>query len=107
MPPMGERGWTEEDVPAQEGKRYIVTGANSGLGFETSRALLTKGASVVLACRDPGRGGAAIERLRALGVGDRATLTLLDLGDLASVRAFAEAESSAPARLDGLVCNAG
>jgi NAD(P)-dependent dehydrogenase (short-subunit alcohol dehydrogenase family) len=107
MRPMGERGWTEEDVPAQEGKRYIVTGANSGLGFEISRALLTKGASVVLACRDPGRGGAAVEKLRALGVGDRATLTSLDLGDLASVRAFAEAESSAPAPLDGLVCNAG
>src|SRR5687768_11329607 len=81
------------------GKVCIVTGANTGIGLATARALARAGAHVVLACRDRARGEAA-----AAGVGD---LLLLDLASFASVRAFAEAFRARFDRLDVLVNNAG
>lgn len=84
------------------GKRVVVTGANGGLGFAAARALGRLGATVVMVCRDPGRGARAREAL--VGEGVDARLELADMGDLASVRALAE-------RLEGpiaaLVHNAG
>ena len=55
--------WTESDIPDQSGRLAIVTGANTGVGFETARALAAKGARVILACRSEERGKAALERL--------------------------------------------
>jgi NAD(P)-dependent dehydrogenase (short-subunit alcohol dehydrogenase family) len=95
-------GFSEADVPDQSGKCFIVTGANTGLGFEVARVLAGKGARVLLACRDAGKAGEAIGRI---GAGEMAHLPL-DLADLASVRAAAEAASSEP-RIDGLINNAG
>ena len=57
----GDR-WTEADVPAQQGRTAVVTGANTGLGFETARVLAAHGAQVVLACRDLGRAKDAVAR---------------------------------------------
>jgi NAD(P)-dependent dehydrogenase (short-subunit alcohol dehydrogenase family) len=99
--------WTARDIPDQTGRVAVVTGANSGLGVATARELARAGATVVLACRNQEKGERALSDIRA-GVPD-ATLELsaLDLGDLASVRAFAEGFSAGHERLDLLVNNAG
>ncbi|WP_405982678.1 oxidoreductase [Streptomyces sp. NBC_00158] len=97
--------WTPDSVPGQSGKLAVVTGANSGIGYVTARELARRGAHVVLACRSRERGGGAMERLRAEVPGARAELRLLDLGDLKSVRRFAEDWNHD--RLDLLVNNAG
>ena len=55
--------WTEADIPDQSGRLALVTGANSGLGLETARALAARGARVLLACRDPERLAAWITRV--------------------------------------------
>jgi len=102
-----DRGWTDADVPNQENRRFVITGANSGLGYEMARVLLARGAEVVLACRDKGRGEAALDKLRTGEGGQRAVLELLDLGDLASIRAFADREISGSRPLHAVVCNAG
>jgi NAD(P)-dependent dehydrogenase (short-subunit alcohol dehydrogenase family) len=99
------KGWTDDDVPALAGKRFLITGANTGLGRETARVLSAKGAAVVLLCRDRERGEQALSELS--GSGREATLELLDLGSLASVRAFVERELGAGKPIDALVCNAG
>ncbi|MFD4134953.1 oxidoreductase [Streptomyces goshikiensis] len=92
-------------LPDQSGRLAVVTGANSGIGYVTARELARHGAHVVLACRSPARGGAALERLRAEVPGARSELRALDLADLGSVRRFAGGWDHD--RLDLLVNNAG
>ncbi|KOV67925.1 oxidoreductase [Streptomyces sp. MMG1121] len=102
---MAAAGWTTADIPDLTGRLAVVTGANSGLGYVTTRELARRGAKVVLACRSGTRGSAAVERL--LGEVPRADVELgaLDLGDLASVRDFARRLPYD--RVDLLVNNAG
>jgi len=95
--------WTLADMPDQSGKVAIVTGANSGLGFASAKALAQKGAEVVFACRSEERGQ---EALRYIPV-KQAQLMLLDLADLRSVKAFAEEFLGTYSRLDLLLNNAG
>lgn len=85
--------------------RVVVTGANTGIGFETARALASAGAKVVLGCRDEARGREAAARIAKRHPGRSAEFSVLDLASLASVRAFAQREGQA--KLDVLVCNAG
>ncbi|MGD8862824.1 MAG: oxidoreductase [Myxococcales bacterium] len=85
----------------------IVTGANSGIGLEAARELGRRGGRVVLACRSPERGAGALEQLCREVPEDRFELMQLDLGSLASVRAFAAQFSEAHERLDVLCNNAG
>ena len=99
--------WTAKDIPDQTGKRAIVTGANSGVGFQTARELARAGAEVVLACRSAERGEAAAAKIRAEQPGAKVEARLLDLSTLASVRAFAERELTSGKPLDILVNNAG
>jgi NAD(P)-dependent dehydrogenase (short-subunit alcohol dehydrogenase family) len=102
MPP-----WTTDDIPDLSGRTAVVTGANSGLGFESALALARAGAEVVLACRDQTKGADAADRIT--GSVPSATLSLepLDLSDLSSVRAFAAAIGERHAGLDILLNNAG
>jgi NAD(P)-dependent dehydrogenase (short-subunit alcohol dehydrogenase family) len=99
--------WTEHAIPDQTGRVIIVTGANSGLGWETARALAQKGATVIMACRNPPKAEAAAARIAALGPAGRTVVMGLDLADLDSVRSFAAAFRRIHNRLDGLVNNAG
>jgi NAD(P)-dependent dehydrogenase (short-subunit alcohol dehydrogenase family) len=99
--------WTVEDIPSQAGRRALVTGANSGVGYHAALELARWGAHVLLACRDRAKGLAALERLRAETVDSSAEVVLLDLASLASVRAVAEAEVARGLPLDLLINNAG
>lgn len=96
----------EASVPDQSGRTALVTGANSGLGFEIARVLAGRGARVLLACRSAQRAEQALQRIRALHPGADLHHLPLDLGDLASVRAAAE-QAGREARLDLLINNAG
>ncbi|BDX34558.1 short-chain dehydrogenase [Mycobacterium antarcticum] len=99
--------WTAAEVPDQTGRVAIVTGSNTGLGYETALVLATRGARVVLAVRDTEKGNAAAARL--VGKVPRADVTVhaLDVGSLQSIRtAAAELKSTYP-RIDLLINNAG
>lgn len=87
------------------GKIYIVTGANSGIGFETARQLATQGAHVVMACRRPNAGEKARQSFYSLK--GTSEVIRCDLSDLESVRAFVAAFKKSHNQLDGLMCNAG
>lgn len=91
--------WTTAQIPDQTGRTFVVTGASSGLGRQTTLALAAAGARVVLAVRDRGRGEAVARTVE----GD-VEVRLLDLADLSSVRAFADGWQG---DLDVLVNNAG
>jgi NAD(P)-dependent dehydrogenase (short-subunit alcohol dehydrogenase family) len=99
--------WKAADIPSLAGKRILITGANSGIGYHAALKLVRKGAEVLLACRDRRRGEAALSRLEADSPGPRAELVLLDLASLASVRSFAEKELAQHRPLDILINNAG
>jgi NAD(P)-dependent dehydrogenase (short-subunit alcohol dehydrogenase family) len=101
------RGWTENDIGDLSGKTFVVTGANSGIGFEAARALAGKGGLVVLACRSVDKGKEAADRIRAAHPAAATEVRALDLASLASVRTFAGEVARDHARLDGLVNNAG
>lgn len=104
---MAQAQWSANDIPDLSGKTAVVTGANSGLGYETAVALAGHGAHVVMACRDEGRGTEALQRVRSEAPDSSVELSLLDLADLASVRKFAEAYAGECDHLDILVNNAG
>src|SRR6266436_3226871 len=99
--------WTSEDVPGQCGRLAVVTGANTGLGFETARVLAARGASVVLAVRDTGKGKAAAARIAGTAPGADVTVQPLDLASLDSVRAAAAELRARHPRIDLLINNAG
>jgi len=99
--------WTTDDIPHLAGRTAVVTGANSGLGFETALALARAGARVALACRDQAKGGAALDRIRQAVPDADVRLDPLDLADLASVRKFAAGFSAEHDGLNILVNNAG
>src|SRR5215469_533833 len=102
-----DRRWTAADIPDQSGRTAVVTGANSGLGFETAKALAESGAAVVLACRDLDRAEAAAARLGVAAPRAIISTLPLDLASLASVREAARELRSRHARLDLLINNAG
>ncbi|MET8570699.1 oxidoreductase [Streptomyces sp. NPDC004783] len=106
MTRMRER-WTADRMPDQDGRLFVVTGANSGLGLATTRALARKGARVILAVRDEQKGRRAVASLTAGGPDDRLEVRRLDLADLDSVHTFADRLRADGVRPDVLVNNAG
>jgi len=98
--------WTAEDIPDQTGKVAIVTGANSGLGFASAKALAEKGATVILACRSKERGREA-QRQIATYASVNPVFMQLDLSDLRSVERFSEAFAQQYDTIDVLMNNAG
>ncbi len=99
--------WIEQNIPSQAGKTALITGANSGLGFEAAKVLAGKGAAVVMAVRNTGKGEAAAAAIRAAVPGAELEVAALDLASLASIRRFAESFAQAHGRLDMLINNAG
>ena len=99
--------WTENDVPDQRGRLAIVTGSNTGLGYDTARVLAERGAKVVMAVRDTAKGDAAAARIREITPGADITVTKLDLGSLTSVRESGAELGAAYPRIDLLINNAG
>ncbi len=99
--------WTEQDIPDMTGKIVIMTGANSGIGYEATRALAQNGATVVMACRNMQKANDAAERLHALVLAKNLDVMGLDLSSLESVRQFAAAFLAKYDRLDLLINNAG
>lgn len=99
--------WTFDDIPDQPGREVIVTGANTGIGFETARALARKGAHVTLACRNLDKGRPAKESILAETPDAVVSLEQLDLSDLRSVESFANRFLDQHDRLDLLILNAG
>ena len=99
--------WTSRAIPDQTGRVVIVTGANTGIGFETAAALAAGRAKVVLACRNARKAGDAIERIRARTPDADLEFLELDLASLDSVARFAGDFDSDSDRLDLLINNAG
>jgi NAD(P)-dependent dehydrogenase (short-subunit alcohol dehydrogenase family) len=99
--------WTTSDIPDQTGRTAIVTGANTGLGFQTVAALAAHGAHVVLAVRNLDKGKDAVQKIAAASPGAAVTLQELDLTSLSSVRAAADELRSKHDGIDLLINNAG
>ncbi len=99
--------WTVDDIPDQSGRVAVITGANGGLGLVTTRALVARGAHVVMAVRDPVRTGHAVEAIRTAVPDARLDVVPLDLASLQSVHACAERIASTRESIDLLVNNAG
>jgi NAD(P)-dependent dehydrogenase (short-subunit alcohol dehydrogenase family) len=99
--------WTTEQIPSQAGKIALVTGANSGIGYQAARELARHGAHVLLGCRNEAKGRAALERLLREAPGASAEVVPLDMASLASIHSFATAFIGRGVALDLLINNAG
>jgi NAD(P)-dependent dehydrogenase (short-subunit alcohol dehydrogenase family) len=99
--------WTQDDIPDLSGKVIVVTGANSGLGFECSKTLAAKGATLVMTARNLQKGETACQEILQEQPNAVLDLMKLDVGDLSSVRAFVAAFKEKYDRLDILLNNAG
>ncbi|MBO0810033.1 MAG: SDR family oxidoreductase [Actinobacteria bacterium] len=99
--------WTVADIPDQSGRTALVTGANSGLGYQVALQLARRGARVLVGARNRARGEAALAKLATEAPGSNAELAELDLADLGSVERFAAGITGPGQELDLLVNNGG
>jgi len=99
--------WSTADIPDQSGRVALVTGANSGLGYQIASALAAAGAEVVLACRNSTKAESAMSSIRALSPVAKVSLIPVDLADLSSVAELASVFRGTHDRLDLLINNAG
>lgn len=104
---MKPKNWNLDDMPNQTGQVVIVTGGNSGLGFETVKAFAQKGASVILACRNLEKGEWAKAEILKNSVNGSINVMHIDLMDLATVKSFADTFRENYTQLDILINNAG
>ncbi|MBU2979323.1 SDR family oxidoreductase [Alteromonas sp. C1M14] len=104
--PFGKKGWTPTQIGSLANKTYVITGANSGAGFEASHLLLSKGAKVVMLNRNPSKSAIAIEKLKTLlGQHIDVRYIQLDLAQLDSVRRAAKELLATTPNIDALICN--
>lgn len=102
----GRGGWTPGRLGSLIGKTYLITGANSGTGFEASKILLSKGAKVVMLNRNPQKSAEAITALKQkIGSNAEVSFILMDLAELASIRKAADEILRTIPRIDALICN--
>jgi NAD(P)-dependent dehydrogenase (short-subunit alcohol dehydrogenase family) len=99
--------WAPADMPDQTGRTVLVTGANSGLGLASAKALAGRGAALLMGCRSPERAEVARAEVAAVATGPDPLVVALDLADLGSVRAAATEVAARVERLDVLINNAG
>lgn len=104
---MATTKWTARDVPSQNGRTALVTGANSGIGFQTALELARAGAHVVLGCRSSAKGQQALDTLLREAPAAKAEVAILDMASLASVRSLAQQWNHEARSLDLLINNAG
>lgn len=103
----GPQGWTPAQLGDLTGKTYLITGANSGTGFQAARLLLSKGAKVVMLNRNVDKSIAAVDALkREFGTEVDITFIRMNLADLASIRKAAALVLETCSRIDALICNA-
>lgn len=99
--------WTTKDIPLQAGKRILVTGANSGIGYEAALALARAGAEVTLISRSKEKAQSAANRITKIVPDARLELGVMDLSSLKSVREFAETQLASDCPINTLINNAG
>lgn len=104
---MGKRTWTYDHIPSQNGRVVLITGANSGLGYQEALMMAQKGAEVILAGRDSKKMNAALKSIAQQAPGAKLSLVMLDLADLNSVAKCAQEVQRNFKRLDLLINNAG
>ena len=102
-----KRAWTADDIPDLSGKTIVVTGGNSGIGYEAGLAFARKRAEVILACRDLGKARTAAAQITGSASGAKVDVMELDLSNLASVRGFSDAFHLQHQALHVLCNNAG
>jgi NAD(P)-dependent dehydrogenase (short-subunit alcohol dehydrogenase family) len=104
---MATKNWTADDIPSQQGKTILITGANSGLGLEASKVLSSKGAHVIMTARNLKSGNEAISLIKKKNSDAKLDLMQLDLSDFASIHKFSQEFHQKYKQLDVLINNAG
>lgn len=104
---MAQSKWTAENIPGQQGKTILITGANSGLGLQSATVLSQKGATVIMAVRNMSKGKEALAKIKSSNPTARIELMELDLSDLDSIKKFSEAFHAKYSKLNALLNNAG
>ncbi|MDE2419738.1 MAG: SDR family oxidoreductase [Gammaproteobacteria bacterium] len=99
--------WTPTQIPDLSGKSILITGGNSGLGFQSARLLAAAGGRVLIACRDASKGEQALKEIRAQVPDAQIEMKILDLADLTSVKQFSSELLTTETKLDVLINNAG
>ena len=99
--------WTADNIPTQKGKIILITGANSGLGFEATKVLSKKGAQIIMTARNLHKGNKALEAIKKENPNAMLDVMLLDLADFDSIRNFSNEFHSKYSKLDVLINNAG
>lgn len=104
---MALKNWTADEIPSQQGKTILITGANSGLGLEATKVLSSKGAYIIMAARNLESGNEAIAKIKKENPNAKLELMQLDLSDFASIHQFSEEFHKKYKQLDVLINNAG
>ncbi len=104
---VGPKGWTADRLPRLDGKTFVVTGGNSGIGFEAARILGARGGAVTILCRNPDKAAEAVSSLKSAAPEGAFEAVAIDLASLASINSAAAALGKRLRKIDALILNAG